>query len=269
MFYLSGLLVAFLSILFSIVHLRQSLTSYFDPVGFAVVIGGTVAVAVIVLPWEMHREIVAALKRLLGNERIDVKSINLECFEMIRRHQAGEPEFLPSSGSIVGQTLRDGKELMSLGFPREKIESILEERIFQWSERKAKVANSIRSLAKYPPAFGLVGTVLGLVSLMRAISDGASSSEAGFRMAVALVATLYGLLTANLVLNPAGENVLRSANEERKAAELALSAVLLAAEGATLLEAQETLNSHVAPESRIDLLGSIGAESETESEAAA
>ncbi len=266
MFYLSGLIIAILSILFSIVHLRQSAANYFDPVGLAVVIGGTTAVAIMILPWQMHKEIRAALVRLLGNTRLDLKAINLECFEMIRKHRDGAVDFKATSQSIVGQTLTDGTELMGLGFDADKIQVILEERLFQWSERKIKVANAIRSLSKYPPAFGLVGTVLGLVSLMRAISDGASSSEAGFRMAVALVATLYGLLTANLILNPAGENVLKAASEERKAAEIALEAVMLAVRGANLLEAQETLNSHVAPEHRINILGSIR---EAESEAAA
>jgi chemotaxis protein MotA len=187
---------------------------------------------------------------------------------MIQRVRSGAQDFKPTSPSIIGQTMIDGVELIGLGFNEEKIEMILEERLFQWNERKTKVANAIRSLAKYPPAFGLVGTVLGLVSLMRAISDGASSSEAGFRMAVALVATLYGLLTANLVLNPAGENVLKSTSEERHAAELALQAVLLAAKGVNLLEAQEMLNSFVAPEERINILGSTR-DSESEGEAAA
>ncbi len=267
MFYLSGLLIAVCSILFSIVHLRQSASNYFDPVGLAVVIGGTFAVSVMILPWEMHVEIRDALKRLFGNRKLDLKAVNLECFELIRKVQTGNTEFKAVSPSIVGQTLTDGSELIGLGFSAEKIHHILEERIFQWAERKQKVANSIRSLAKYPPAFGLVGTVLGLVSLMRAISDGASSSEAGFRMAVALVATLYGLLTANLVLNPAGENVLRSSTEERKAAEIALEAVILACEGVNLLEAQETLNSHVSPADRINILGNIS--TETEGDAAA
>jgi chemotaxis protein MotA len=152
--------------------------------------------------------------------------------------------------------MTDGTELIALGFDHSKIHSILSERIYQWGERKQRVANSIRSLAKYPPAFGLVGTVLGLVSLMRSISDGASSSEAGVRMAVALVATLYGLLTANLILNPAGENILKSVNEEKKAAEIALEAILMAAQGVNLLEAQEVLNSHVGPDDRINILGS-------------
>jgi chemotaxis protein MotA len=126
----------------------------------------------------------------------------------------------------------------------------------------ARVSGAIRSLAKYPPAFGLVGTVLGLVSLMRAISQGTNSSEAGLRMAVALVATLYGLLTANLFLNPAGERVSVHTAEEKKAAEIAMQAVLLAADSVSLLEAQEVLNSYVRPDQRVDVFGNAGTATE-------
>lgn len=255
MFYLSGLFIALLSVIYSIVHLRQSASNYVDPVGLAVVFGGTLAVAVMVFPWEMHRDIRDAFKRLFSSKKLDHKVLNFECFEMIRAMQSGNTQFEPKDTTAAGQVLRDGAELLSLGFDTEKVHTILEERIYQWAERKQKVANAFRSLAKYPPAFGLVGTVLGLVSLMNAISAGASSTEAGVRMAVALVATLYGLIVANLLLNPAGENVLKAAQEEKKAAELALQAVLLASKKVSLLEAQEVLNSFVAPTDRINILG--------------
>ncbi len=271
MFYLSGLLIAFVSIVFSIIHLRQSASNYIDPVGIAVVFGGTIAVAVMVLPWEMHREIREAFRNLFSSKKADHKVLNFECFEMIRTLQGGSTQFEPKDTTAAGQILRDGAELISLGFDPDKVHTILEERIYQWAERKQKIANSLRSLSKYPPAFGLVGTVLGLVSLMNAISAGASSTEAGVRMAVALVATLYGLIVANLILNPAGENVLKAALEEKKGAELALQAVLLAAKKVSLLEAQEVLNSFVAPADRINILGMrLGSETPgEESEAAA
>lgn len=79
-------------------------------------------------------------------------------------------------------------------------------------------------------------------------------------MAVALVATLYGLLLANLVLNPAGENVLKAANEERRSLELALEAVMLAAGSSSMLEAQEMLNARLAPAERIHALADAGGE---------
>jgi len=269
MYYIIGLVVSFLSIVWSIIHLRQSAINYIDPVGFAVVFGGTVAVAVMVLPWNMTREIRSSFKRLFSNRKIDYKLLTHDCLELIQKLQNGQTEYVAKEQSIAYQTLADGVELINLGFSTEKIHGILEERVHQWLERNQKIANSVRSLAKYPPAFGLVGTVLGLVSLMRAISEGASSTEAGFRMAVALVATLYGLLMANLILNPAGESILRTALDEKRAGDMAVEAILLASEKVTLLEAQEVLNSKVSPENRISLMGGQNETTETPTEAAA
>ncbi|MFN7685967.1 MAG: motility protein A [Oligoflexia bacterium] len=260
MVFISGLLVALLAIIFSVVHLGQSFSNYIDPVGLAVVIGGTIAVAIIITPWDIQLDIRRALIKLFSNEKIDFRAVNEECLAFIQANRQGMGRYTPRHPGEIGKLLTEGAELISLGFEKEKIRTILEEHIFQTVDRRQRVANSLRALAKYPPAFGLVGTVLGLVSLMNAISAGASSTEAGRRMAVALVATLYGLLLANLVLNPAGENVLKATNDERRAMELVLEAVLLAASDASMLESQEMLNARLAPTDRVHQLAQAGAE---------
>ncbi|OFZ12382.1 MAG: hypothetical protein A2Z20_00995 [Bdellovibrionales bacterium RBG_16_40_8] len=145
--------------------------------------------------------------------------------------------------------------MIQLGFEPAKIEAILKERLFQSTERTRFVGVSIRLLAKYPPAFGLAGTVLGLVHLMRGVSDGMTPQETGVRMAIALVATFYGLLVANLIVNPSGEAIVKNAHEEEKLGEIALQSVLLASERVNLLETQEMLNSFVSEDERIDVLG--------------
>jgi chemotaxis protein MotA len=106
----------------------------------------------------------------------------------------------------------------------------------------------------------LVGTVLGLVSLMRALADSQGAQETGLRMAVALVATLYGLLLSNLVINPAGEQVSRLASEVKKDSGIALQGILLASERTSLLESQELLNCFVSPEFKVNFL-SFGGDS--------
>jgi chemotaxis protein MotA len=152
--------------------------------------------------------------------------------------------------TLAGEILSEGSEMLALGFNATQIQTILGERIHHTSERRLRIAHAVRGLAKYPPAFGLVGTVLGLVSLMRALTENSSSSETGVRMAVALVATLYGLIVSNLVLNPAGEAILKQAMNEKHDAELMLQALLLAADGSSLLEAHEMLNSFVQKKHR-------------------
>ncbi|MBU6153329.1 MAG: MotA/TolQ/ExbB proton channel family protein [Bdellovibrionales bacterium] len=252
--FITGIIISFVAITFSIFHLKQDFSNYVDPVGVIVVLGGTLAVATIIFPWQDLEEIKLAVRVLFRGTSIDLKVLNRHCFNLIQSALEGQPKFdLEKAETLAHRTLQDGAELIQLGFPTEKIRSILEERIFQSCERKIKIANVVRSLSKYPPAFGLVGTVLGLMSLMRSISEGASSTETGLRMAVALVATLYGLLVANLVINPAGENLLKRALEEKKASELAHQAVILASLRTNLLESQETLNSFVPKRDRLNL----------------
>jgi chemotaxis protein MotA len=260
MYYLMGVVVSFICFITAILTLKQDLGNYYDDVGFLVVIGGTVSTAIMTFPWRYKKEIGQCLKHLIAGKELDFKVVNQACFEMVKNSRNGVTAVPQMKGeSLAKQVLNDGVELIQLGFLTAKIEKILDERIYQYLERKTKVSTAFRSLAKYPPAFGLVGTVLGLVSLMRSLSAGSGSEEIGIRMSIALVATLYGLVTANLMLNPAGERIHSSIADEKKAAELALKAVVLAADQVSLLEAQEVLNSYVKLNERINGIGDMAA----------
>jgi len=254
MLYVTGIAISVLSIVFSIFHLKQSPAVYLDFIALAVVIGGTVAVAIMTLPWEHKRQIINGLKSLFAKRERNLKEVALESFAMVSSFVENGRRSDVRLDGVAGSILGDGAELIELGFKTDRTQAILEERIHQATTDAQYVANAFRSLAKYPPAFGLVGTVLSLVSVMRAVSTGATAQETGMRMAVALVATFYGLLVANLFVSPAGEAILKNALEEKKEAEIALQAILLASERVSLLEAQEMLNSFVPRHERISMI---------------
>jgi chemotaxis protein MotA len=250
-----GLLVALSSLFAAIHYLKQPASSYYDFVAFAVVIGGTLAVSLIVLPWDLRREVIRSMKLLFFKRNVDHRGVLRSCMTVVvdpRRVsiEEGVPE-------LSRRILQEGAELIELGVSADRIETILNERVFQAGRRMRRVGTAIRNLAKYPPAFGLMGTVLGLVNLMRGISTGLTAQQTGLEMSVALVATMYGLLLANIVINPAGEMILKKAHEDEESAEVALQAVLLAAERVSVLEAQEILNSYVDVRYRIDIVGSF------------
>jgi chemotaxis protein MotA len=264
MLYFVALAIASLSIFASMVHLQQTFASYWDAVAFFVVFGGTLAVALATLPFSVYHEIRDSFKRLVRLEKWDTKDLAKDCIDLVQSVQSNAGVYQPKSQGLSGEVLKDGFELIALGFTPEKITDILAERIHQSWERSQRVANALRSLAKYPPAFGLTGTVLGLVTLMRSVSEGAGARETGLQMAIALVATMYGLLVANLVINPAGESILKFAVDEKKRAEMAVQGVVLAAQRVPLLEAQESLNSYLSKPNRINLLAAGGPEGNRE-----
>ena len=249
MSYLSGLIVATTAFFLAIRHLQQTAGHYYDLVAIIMVLGGTVAVGIMTLPWRAIRDFSQVTFLLFGIKHTDERAVISQCVQFVSSGPG--TAVLPG---VPGAVLRDGDELISLGFSADKIAEILDTRIGEAFERLHKIVNSVRALSKYPPAFGLMGTVLGLVSLMRAVSAGLEARQTGVQMAVALTATLYGLVVANLVVAPAGELLLRLVLEEKKLADVALRAVLLKVSRANPLEAQELLNSFVSEKNRVNII---------------
>ncbi len=266
--FLIGLFISTASIIAAIIHLQTGFSSYYDFVAIAVVLGGTFAVAIITFPWKNSSELRRRLGHLFFKKSTNRKLLLSQYFGHIQNYAQTRSAPEIKVKDLKDEVIRDGFELGSLGFTPDKIRAILEERIYRSSVRTHKLANSIRSLAKYPPAFGLAGTVLGLIHLMRGISEGMDPAETGFRMAIALLATFYGLIVSNMIVNPAGESVQKFGEEDEAEAEIALEAVILAIEQKSLLEAQELLNSHVPPGDRVDIIHQRMQESMAESEAA-
>jgi chemotaxis protein MotA len=235
----------------AILHLNQDIHNYWDMVAFLVVVGGTLAAAIITLPNVRFRFLIY---HLLGSMFVSFyKKRQKAVLDGLNLIKGTTPDL--NFYKFNERILYEGGELLKLGFSREKIEEILTDRIEQFAIDSHKVANWLRSLAKYPPAFGLSGTVLGLVYLMRGISQGTTPAETGTRMAIALVATFYGILLANVLINPLGERIKENIDETVTLCEISLKAILLMRDRTNILIAQETLNSFISSNSKVDILG--------------
>lgn len=247
-----GVLIAIAAFAAAVKHLNQGFGSYYDLVALLMVTGGTISVAVILIPWNLRRDLVQCLRELVKPASLNHKSVLMNCIATIRQKKTVVDDHIQKE--IYATVLADGIELIDLGFSEARIEGILVERLRSFSTRRRKIANSIRNLAKYPPAFGLMGTVLGLVNVMRGVSNGGDGKQTALEMAIALVATMYGLIISNLIVNPAGELILRKTSEHEAYGEIAIESICLLAKNTSLLESQEILNSYVPIEHRIDVL---------------
>lgn len=241
--FLIGFLLAVAGLVAASFHLKQGLSNYWDFVAFAVVFCGTVSVLIITRPKMKGKSLVKNLFYYLFGAKKNKLQFVKNCFQTISSGTASKED-----PSIENKIIVDGLEMIELGFSTEKIESILTDRYFIYKKTIQSVANWLKRCAKYPPAFGLGGTVLGLIHLMKGISSGADPKETGIRMAVALVATFYGLLLSNLLLNPISEAILEKLKADEELVEIAVKTVIMMKEGFNLLESQESLNSYLADE---------------------
>lgn len=236
-----GLVVASYGLWASSKHLNQNILQYWDIVAFFMVVLGTFAVSIITLPpFKMTliiKEILSSLK-FTTNKRLETLK---NCAEVLSyNYPTGK------SGSFDKIVLKDGIELAKLGFSSNKLERILNERVACYTNDCLSISSWLTSLSKYPPAFGLAGTILGLTNLMKSLSQGADPKEIGVSMAIALVATLYGVLLSNLIISPLGERIKSNALENEVLCEISIKTIIMLKDKTNLLEAQEYLNGYLA-----------------------
>jgi chemotaxis protein MotA len=91
-----------------------------------------------------------------------------------------------------------------------------------------------RTMATYAPAFGMAGTLIGLVNMLRMMGEGGTPAQIGVNMATALLTTFYGVVLANGILKPMAAKIEKKCHERMR---------LLA----TLLEAMRAMSQHRAP----------------------
>jgi chemotaxis protein MotA len=91
------------------------------------------------------------------------------------------------------------------------IQQILESELEAIEERHGAGKALFDCIGKYAPAFGMIGTLVGLVKMLANMSD---PSQIGAGMAVALLTTLYGAVVANLVALPIADKLAKRSGEE-------------------------------------------------------
>ena len=112
---------------------------------------------------------------------------------------------------INDQFLKRGLELVVGGNSREELDSLLEIEIAYIEQRHETGKKIIDAIAAAAPAFGMIGTVIGLVQMLRTLDD---PSQIGVGMATALLTTLYGAVIANMFCIPlAGKLDIRNQDE--------------------------------------------------------
>ncbi len=222
--------------------------------GIVIVCGGTLAAASISFP---IKKIISLLKifffRVLGKNKVNYQESVQTLLDLNKKASLGLSALKDSIPSIRHPFLKEGVSLVAAGvLTEQEIRSVLEERLKTVEKKYMSEANMFKSIGKFPPAFGLLATTLGMIALLQQLGKPGSEKLIGPAMSIGLVGTLYGISIANLVFLPIAENL-----TERTEEEIALRRMMV--EGAILLKKQvnplamkESLNSFLMPEERIE-----------------
>ncbi|MEX2643432.1 MAG: MotA/TolQ/ExbB proton channel family protein, partial [Acetobacterales bacterium] len=194
---LAGLLIA--GGVLSVAVLESSVDPWllWNPVGLLVVLGGTFAAAFVSFQFGEVMRVFRNFLTVLRNERLYPKRDIEELITVTQLWSRGNFRDLSREiETITNPFLRLGVELATdVMTPIDDIVQVLRLRIDKLRAKEAAEAAVFRAMASYAPAFGMMGTLLGLINMLR----GAGAGDFGLlaaNMAVALMTTLYGILLA-------------------------------------------------------------------------
>jgi len=167
------------------------------------VLGGTVAATLITYSFgEVWRAIVR-FAGLLKRETVVGKN-DLDRFVRVAGYiQSGKLKDVErEAANATSPFVKSGLQMLADGKPVEAIVHVLEWRMRHQEEIERNEAAVFRTMGTYAPAFGMAGTLVGLVNMLRMMATGGTPEQIGTNLALALITTLYGLIFANALLKP-------------------------------------------------------------------
>ena len=190
----------------------SSIDAFYDGPSVAIVLGGAVGTSLISFPLKNVLKILSVVKHTLFSKATDLTALikQLVHFAEIARRD-GILSLENSTKDIKDPFLVNGIQMAVDGTDPELIEQILTGELESISDRHADGKAMFDGIAKYAPAFGMIGTLIGLVKMLQAMDD---PSKIGAGMAVALLTTMYGALLANLVAMPLADKLGQRSREE-------------------------------------------------------
>lgn len=229
------------------------LSFFLDFHGILIVCGGTAAAASISFPINKVLALFKVfLQRVLSKRDSDYQAIITQILELNKKATLGLSALKESATSIKHPFLKEAVEMVAQGILTEtEIRHTLDQRVKTTEARYNYEANMFRTIGRFPPAFGLLATTLGMIGLLQKIGQADSQKLIGPAMSVGLIGTLYGIALANLVFIPIAENLTERGKEEITLRKLIVEGAMMLKSQANPISIRESLNSYLAPKERV------------------
>lgn len=177
-----------------------------------IVLGGTFGATMIKYSLDDLKKIPSLLGIIFQTKKLDSEdTINtlVDFAEKARRE--GLLALEQDAAALEDDFLQKGIQLVVDGTDPELVRNILETKLTFLEERHQKTQGIFKTMASLSPAYGMIGTLIGLIQMLTQLED---PSSIGSSMGVALITTLYGTILANLFFTPmAGKLQISSQNE--------------------------------------------------------
>ena len=244
---LLGVLAGFVMLSWAVLSQTGLYKVFVNPPGMAIVLGGVICSILVAYPIQEVLRVFRVLFVLMRKKAPDFPGVvrliarlsgisRKEGFLALERELAG----------IEDKFLVDGLQMVISGYSEEEIREIMQSRIENRRIRELAEAHIFHTMARFAPAFGMVGTLVGLIGMLVNMGKG-NLADMGQNMAVALVTTFYGLILANLVFRPIAVQIERRMEESLRLMTMVMEGVLMIHQKWHPYKVEDYLNSFLPP----------------------
>ncbi|MFN3075540.1 MAG: motility protein A [Alphaproteobacteria bacterium] len=224
---------------------------FLDAPAFVMVIGGTLAATFISYEPRYVLEALRLMYSIILSHKVGRGILTNEVGRIIRWGYVVQKNGLPGLEADAGKVrqhdrlLGFGVDLVISGYTGQEVREILANTVETTYQRAAMPADILRAMGGNAPAFGLLGTLVGLIIMLDQM--GADASKLGTGMAVAMNTTMYGVLFSRLVFLPSAAKIQHREELVRFRNFLMAEGLALLAERKSPRYIQDRMNSYLDP----------------------
>lgn len=251
-----GAVFGFSLIIVAVMLGTSNYRAFFSIEGFAIVIGGTLAVAFMS---SEASDVLGALKSIglmFRQQEATHENLHDELADILAWARLVQEKGMRGLEDEIGEKILDpfvryGLEMVVSNYTPDEVRTMMETAAESAYERDTVPAAILMAMASHAPAFGMVGTLIGMVTLLRSIGDDMNLIAAA--LAVCLLATLYGVISARLLYMPAASKVMQKQEGLRFRNSLIAEGMALLVANKSSRYIQDRLNSYLMPEKHHDM----------------
>lgn len=231
-----GLILAVALVIFGMVFDQEAMQvtfsnirAFVDYPSMAITIGGTIGVMMLSFPSKSFKKIGKHLKIIFRPRKYEPRQSIDQIVELaVEARMKGLLSLEDKLAEVDEPFLYNGLILVVDSVDSEKVRQVMETELEQLDERHALDRAFYEKAAAYSPAFGMIGTLVGLILMLGNMSDVDVLAKG---MATALITTLYGSLIANVICLPIASKLKARHDEEFLCKQLVMEGVLAIQEG--------------------------------------
>jgi len=255
--FLSGLFPGFALVIYGVLEsgtsTSQVISSFINLPSVYITFGGAISATIMSVPVSYLKEVPKNLKVLMKKEKINL-STYIDSIEELAK-EARLKGLLVLEEKIKTLELQDEflKYCVMLivdAIEPTKVRAQIENEIDCIESRHSAAWKVFDTLGSFGPAFGMLGTLVGLINMLANMNADGGADALGQGMSVALVTTFYGSILANMICAPISNRLKAKHDEEMIAKELIMEGVLSIQSGENPKYIREKLNSYVTYEGR-------------------